>query len=427
MPPHDILSCHSTLENTRPNIVRLYKERLNLLLDVTQTINEKHSVDDLMQEFETLLREELGVERVIVYTRGEGKWNQILACGVTQQQADAIDPERDLKGITKIENLALTERERLLIFDAVIPLYHEFKLMGYVLVGDKGEGDGISPTLRNLKYIQILANLIIVFIENKKMQVSLLKQESLKHEFEIATEIQRSLVPKDSEMLRTSFLSVRSLYKPHHAVGGDYYDVLPLSPYSVGFCIADVSGKGMGAALLMSNFQAIVRSLFTANISMSRLVKELNERLNYNSKNDKFITAFLGRYNKITGRLTYVNAGHLSPLLCVPGSEEIRELDTGSIALGMLDEMPVIEESSIRIRKGTKLVAFTDGLVEVDEGNHVRNSFLELKEIMKSSEHIDEAMKRIDDMAERDKLNGFAFDDISVLGLEFMRNGSLIF
>ncbi len=416
------------MDSSRPNRASLYKERLNLLLDVTQTINERHSVDELMQEFETLLREELGVGRVIVFTRGEdAKWNLILSCGVTQQQVDSIDPERDLLGITKIENLALSERERLLVFDAVIPLYHEFKLMGYVLVGDQELGDGLSPTLRNLKFIQILANLIIVFIENKKMQTRLLKQESLKHEFEIASQIQQSLVPKDSEMLRTSYLTVRSLYKPHHAVGGDYYDVLSLSPYSVGFCIADVSGKGMGAALLMSNFQAIVRSLFTANISMSRLVKELNERLNLNSKNDKFITAFLGRYNKITGRLTYVNAGHLSPLLCVPGSEEIRELDKGSIALGMLDEMPTIEEESIRIRKGTKLVAFTDGLVEVDEGNRVRNSFLELKNIMQTSEHIDEAMKRIDDMAERDKLNGFAFDDISVIGLEFNRNGSLIF
>ncbi len=416
------------LDNSRPNIVRLYKERLNLLLDVTQTINQKHSVEELMQEFETLLREELGVGRVIVYTRGEDNtWNQILACGVTQQQADSIDPETDLVGITKIENLALSEREKLLIFDAVIPLYHEFKLMGYVLVGDQELGDGVSPTLRNIKYIQILANLIIVFIENKKMQVRLLKQESLKHEFEIASQIQQSLVPKDSEMLSTSFLTVRSLYKPHHAVGGDYYDVLPLSPYSVGFCIADVSGKGMGAALLMSNFQAIVRSLFTANIPMSRLVKELNERLNYNSKNDKFITAFLGRYNKITGRLTYVNAGHLSPLLCAPGTDELRELETGSIALGMLDEMPTIEEESVRIRKGTKFVAFTDGLVEVDEGSRVRNSFQELKNIMKTTINIDEAMKRIDEMAERDKLNGFAFDDISVLGLEFNRNGSLFF
>lgn len=413
----------NTISNTR-----LYKERLNLLLDVTQIINEKHSVDELMDEFETLLREELGVGRVVVFTLGEDdKWNHILTCGVSQQQVNSIDPERDLLGITKIENLALSDREPLLIFDAVIPLYHEFKLMGYVLVGDQELGDGVSPTLRNLKFIQILSNIIIVCIENKKMQTRLLKQESLKHEFEIASEIQQSLVPKDSEMLRTSYLTVRSLYKPHHAVGGDYYDVLSLSPYSVGFCIADVSGKGMGAALLMSNFQAIVRSLFTANISMSRLVKELNERLNLNSKNDKFITAFLGRYNKITGRLTYVNAGHLAPLLCAPGTNEIRELETGSIALGMLDEMPTIEEESIRIKKGTKLVAFTDGLVEVDEGNRVRNSFENLKKIMRSCEHIDEAMKNIDDMAERDRLNGFAFDDISVLGLEFNRNGSFIF
>ncbi|MCF0189942.1 MAG: SpoIIE family protein phosphatase [Marinilabiliaceae bacterium] len=409
----------------RPNIVRLYKERLNLLLDVAQTINENHSIDELMQEFETLLREELAVGRVIVFTRGEDKWNRILACGVSQEQVDAIIPDRDLIAFSKIENLALCEHECLQIFDAVIPLYYNFKLMGYVLIGDQELGDGISPTLRNLKYIQILANLIIVFIENKKMQMRLLREESQRHELEIASQIQMSLVPKDSEMITTSYLKVRSLYKPLHAVGGDYYDVMKLSPYSVGFCIADVSGKGMGAALLMSNFQAIVRSLFTANIPMCRLVKELNARLNQNSKNDKFITMFIGRYNKITGRLTYVNAGHWPPLLCPPkGGKEIIELDKGCIAIGLLDEIPEIEEASVKVRKGAKLLAFTDGLVEVDEGIRIRNSFQELKDIMLSTDDIDDVMKHVDDMADRDKLNGYAFDDISVLGLEFKRNAT---
>ncbi|MBP5364691.1 MAG: SpoIIE family protein phosphatase [Bacteroidales bacterium] len=413
------------MDESKHNIVRLYKEKLNVLLDVAQTINEDNSIEALMSEFETLIREELGVSKCLIFTLSHGKWQNILACGVSGHQKRAIDVERDLCSITSIRNITMDRMENLDGFDAVIPLYHKFKIIGYVVVGDDDNEDGISPTIRNLKFIQILANLIIVFIENKKMQQELLRQESIKRELELASRIQAGLVPSDNELLKTSHTDVRSIYYPHAEVGGDYYDVIRLSPYSIGFCIADVSGKGIGASLLMSNFQAMVRALFTHRISLKKLVSELNKRVSQNTKNDKFITMFLARYNMVTGRLSYVNAGHLPPIVYNRERDQMIELERGCIGIGMLEEIPGLEVGHIRIHKGTRIIAFTDGLVEIDEGTRIRSSVERLKYFLRSTDNIADTMDKIKTMVHHYRDEGFIFDDVSVLGLEFVKKSLL--
>lgn len=415
-----------TMEDVRTgNIVRLYKEKLNVLLDVAQTINENHSVEDLMQEFETLMREELGVSKILVYTLDEGRWNTILSCGVMREQENNIDVETDLIHIKKITSLGFEENSHLDGFDAVLPLYHNYKLTGYVLVGDNGTEDGISPTIRNLKFIQILSNLIIVFIQNKKMQQKLIHQETIKKELEIAQGVQQNLVPSNQEIIPSSYVNIKSLYYPHLEVGGDYYDVIRLSRHSIGFCIADVSGKGIGAAILMSNFQAMVRALFNSHVSLKKLTAELNKRVSQNTTYDKFITLFIGRYNTITGKLSYINAGHLPPIVWNEKKKEMIELERGCIGLGMLDTIPGLEVGTVKISKGSKLIAFTDGLVEIDEGNRVQSSFDQLKKILRETSSIDETMEQIKNMVTQNKDEGLIFDDVSVLGIEFIKKSFL--
>lgn len=407
------------------NVVRLYKEKINLLLDVTQTINEDSTVEELMQEFEILLKEDLQVGKILVYTLADDTWKCILQSNVTEAQKEAIDIERDLKKITAIQSLGMDETSSIRGFDAVIPLRHKYHIMGYVLVGDSILGDGISPTLRNLKFIQVLSNLIIVAIENKKMQAKLLKQESLKQELAMASRIQSGLIPPDGMLLQTGHTRARSYYHPHFQVGGDYFDIMQLSPRTVGFCMADVSGKGVAAALLMSNFQAMVRVLFTATKSLKDLVLELNRRVCQNTKGEKFITLFIGRYNSLTGHLTYVNAGHLPPLLNRRG--HVTELQSGSIGLGMLDELPGIDSGEVRIHKGDLLVTYTDGLVEIEEADGIGSNAEKLMAIMKKNMGIDQTMDEICELAEDTISKGKSFDDTSVMAIEFTKDRVLPF
>ena len=122
------------ITQTKKRRVRLYKERLNLILDLTQTINEDHSIDDLLSEFEILLREELDVGKTIVFTLSNDKWRNILSSGVTEEEAEKIDVKRDLLCYQQIENITLSPPENLKGFDAIIPLHHRFKSIGYVLI-----------------------------------------------------------------------------------------------------------------------------------------------------------------------------------------------------------------------------------------------------------------------------------------------------
>lgn len=402
------------------NVVRLYKEKLNMLLDVAQTVNEDSSVADLMQEFESLLRDELMVNKILVFTLDEAKkWQCILQCNVSNEQRDAIDIERDLQGLSQISILAMADNPALEGFDAAIPLRHKYNVMGYVLVGDGEQGDGVSPTIRNLKFIQILANLIIVFIENKKMQQTLLRQEGLKQELALASRIQAGLIPPEGTLLQTGHTRAKSYYHPHDQVGGDYFDVMQLSPHIVGFCMADVSGKGVAAALLMSNFQAMMRTLLTAHCNLRNLVQDLNRRVCQNTKGEKFITLFVGRYNCLTGHLHYVNAGHLPPMW--RHGDNVTYLEDGCIGLGMLDDLMGVEVGCAKMSKGDLIVTYTDGLIEVDEVTHVGSNEDKVIEILKKGESIDQTMAEIGKLADDTFNAGRVFDDTSVLTVEITK------
>lgn len=400
---------------------RLYKERLNLLLDVVQTVNEDSDIEQLLTQFEYLLKYELHVGRIVAYTRTGERWDCLLHTNLSDHELAAINVERDLVPFQQIEVLAMQPVPQLASFDAIIPLFHKKKLQGYLLVGDSELGDGVSPTLRNLKFIQILANIILVFVENKKLQGRLLKQEALRRELEVASEIQAGLVPPEGQLLQTDHTCAMSYYRPHDQVGGDYFDVLQLNGHQVGFCMADVSGKGIAAAMLMSNFQAMVRTLFNATSDLGKLVRRLNERVCQNTAGGKFITLFLGRYNTLTGRLTYVNAGHLPPLLYRKSRNKVERLMAGCIGLGMLEEMPGIDIGHTQMTVGDLLVSYTDGLVEVEHGDGVGSNEQRLEGIVAAGGGIFKTMKAIEDMADETIKNGGSFDDTSVLAVEVTR------
>ena len=400
--------------------LRLYKDRLNILLDLAQTINEDHSVEDLLSEFEILLREELEVGKILVFTNSEGEWKNLLISGVSAQEVEKVDVERDLLQYKSIENITLAPPEPLQGFDAVIPLFHRYRAIGYVLIGDvEEEHHGISPTIKHLKLIQIISNLIIVFIENKRMQQTILEQEALKKEMEVASRIQTQLIPGPDDLPKHKNLSLHSFYHPHWGVGGDYYDIFSLSRTSIGFCVADVSGKGIAAALLMSNFQAVIRTLFTSGIDLRKLVHQLNERVNSSANNEKFITMFIGKYNLRTRRLTYVNAGHLPPLLFDPKKLHLSTLDKGCIGLGMLDLIPSIETGKVLIPKNAKLMAFTDGLIELERENEVHSGLTSIEKIITNGHNMEKNMDEVKQLVAKYIESGAIFDDISLVGMEF--------
>jgi sigma-B regulation protein RsbU (phosphoserine phosphatase) len=291
--------------------------------------------------------------------------------------------------------------------------------LAYVLIGDiDEEGEGVSPTIKHLNFIHTLSNIIMVATENIRLFDESLQQESIKKEFELASKMQNMLIPENSILPKNKYIYVTAYYHPHFSVGGDYYDVLELGKNEIGFCIADVSGKGMSAAILMSNFQANLRALFTYEISLFALVEKLNVRVNHNAKGEKFITLFIGRYNFRTRELEYINAGHNPPVLYETKSKKIEYLTYGCVGMGMMDELPNVNKGLIHIKEHSKLLCYTDGLVELAQHKHIEYDTQEIEHCISNDSGIAENIQWLIEKQKINNNNTQFFDDISILGIE---------
>ncbi|MBP5473682.1 MAG: serine/threonine-protein phosphatase, partial [Bacteroidales bacterium] len=280
------------------------------------------------------------------------------------------------------------------------------------------EGDGMSPVLKHIHYIQTLSSIITVAIENMRLQAESLQQEIFKKELELAAHMQQMLIPDRSQMPKNQYVHAYGYYHPHFDVGGDYYDCLSLSGTKTGFCIADISGKGISAALLMSNFQANFRALFTTDINFDVLVRKLNSIVVTNASGEKFITTFIARYDHESKVLEYVNAAHNPPVLYDLVTGEITHLNSTCVGIGMLDFIPSVRSQSVVIKNPSKLVCYTDGLSELKYPN---GEFIGTTEIIKHiSNHLsieENINSLISDLGLPDS-NPTVFDDVSIIAAE---------
>ena len=269
-----------------------------------------------------------------------------------------------------------------------------------------------------MNFIQTLSNIIIVAIENIRLFKESLRQEALRKELELASKMQNMLIPDQSTLPKNKKIHISTFYHPHSEVGGDYYDYLELGKDEIGFCISDVSGKGMSAALLMSNFQANLRALFTHEISLAALVEKLNERVMHAANGEKFITLFIGKFNFKTRELEYINAGHNHPILYQKNKKSIIHLNKGCVGIGMLDEIPMIRKGSITIEEYTKILCYTDGLIELLDGKGITNETAEIEECITNSKGIEDNINEIIKKQGIIEKSAAIFDDISILGIE---------
>ncbi|MBI5219862.1 MAG: PP2C family protein-serine/threonine phosphatase [Bacteroidia bacterium] len=394
--------------------------KLDVLLVISQAINENLPTEELFYKFENLLRNDLNIGKVLVFSYNNEKWECALASGYSVDTATTERLEKDLARYTEIANIISINHPVLCVFDVIIPVFHKNKVLAYVLIGDiEEEREGVSPTIKHLHFVQTLANLIIVAIENKRLHQDNLRQEAMRKELELASKMQAMLIPSSESLPDNNKLFVSAYYLPYSGVGGDYYDVVKLTDDEYGFCIADVSGKGISAAILMSNFQANLRALFTSRASLKLIVTRLNWLVMNNAHGEKFITLFIAKYNSITRTLEYINAGHNQPALFRAETKTIEYLSLGCIGVGMFNNIPAIIEGAVTTGKDDKLICYTDGLVETENEKQEEFGTENMERCILNGKRVD---KIIHDMiSELDKFKGSNVyaDDISILGIEF--------
>ncbi len=401
------------------NRLKLSTFKLNSLLAITKAINANLSTDELLNRYEKMLRNDLNIGKILIF-KYDKEWEVILRAGCEEDIAEQIDVERDLLPNTEITFITSSPNANLRSFDNIIPVINNNVPIAFVLIGDiDEESEGVSPTIKHLHFIQTLSNIIMVAIENIRLYNESLRQEALKKELELASKMQSMLIPDEEMLPRNDRIFVSTFYHPHMDVGGDYYDFIRLNENEVGFCIADVSGKGISAALLMSNFQANLRALFMTAPNLPQMLEKLNERVMASAKGEKFITLFIARYNYQTQQLSYINAGHNPPFLYRKESDELLPLKDGCVGMGMLDEIPVIKTGEVKITEPTKLFCYTDGLVELVGDDGVSMDTSDIRKSITNNQRIDENIHQIISEQKILEDNQAIFDDISIIGMEF--------
>lgn len=201
---------------------------------------------------------------------------------------------------------------------------------------------------------------------------------------------------------------------PVHGIGGDYFDVLQLGSENFAFCIADVAGKGIAAALLMSNLQATVRNLAAQHLQPAELTERVNRFIRNNTAPDRFITFFYAAFNTASRELVYTNAGHNAPMR-ITRSGAIARLGCGGQAMGISSKQ-AYEQEALELSGGDRLILFTDGITEAADSRDAEEFGEErLLEILRESRALNAAEIQSSVLARVAKFTGDKFQDDATL------------
>jgi sigma-B regulation protein RsbU (phosphoserine phosphatase) len=236
-------------------------------------------------------------------------------------------------------------------------------------------------------------------------------------ELDFALEVQQTLFPKQFPTDRG--LEFSAVCVPARGIGGDYYDVLQRPGGRVAFAIADISGKGISAAILMSNVHAVLRTLYDAGHPAGELCSQLNRQLHRVTEGSQFATAFFAEWNERDRCLTYVNAGHPAPVLLGSRSGEV--LQAGGPPLGIFPGT-IFEEGRLVLEPSDMLVLYSDGITEAGESSEREFGEARLEAAVKQHKEkpLDEIRQQVL-KAVRDWSGDEAEDDMTLLLIRVAR------
>lgn len=253
--------------------------------------------------------------------------------------------------------LAVALRERRI--EMLLPLKDAQHLIGFLALTAKAAGYRYSPEDFNL--LGVLSNQMVTALTNARLYADSLEKIRLEEEISMARQIQLDLLPACPPTMSNAAICADST--PSRTVGGDFYDFIPVvGTERIGLVIADASGKGMPAALLIAQIQAIIHSEVNNGNPIPAMMKNMNHQIYRSTSAEKYVTLFYGEFDQVTNRFQYANAGHNHPIL-VRSNGSVELLDKGGPVIGALPGMEY-ESDSVQLNENDLLFLFTDGLSE---------------------------------------------------------------
>jgi serine phosphatase RsbU (regulator of sigma subunit) len=281
-----------------------------------------------------------------------------------------------------------------------VPLRTRTEILGVLLLGKRPHRASFSTQEKQV--LRAGADQFALMIENARLTDRVVEQETLRRDIALASDVQRRLLPDAPPRAERADFAAISI--PARRIGGDYYDFVELRDREIGIALADVSGKGVAAALIMSVVQASLRIIASeGDVSPPRLVARMNEFVYRSTPASKYATFFYAQLDEQRRQLRYVNAGHNAPYLLRAGqpsanaaSREIEQLSVGGTVVGMFPEMGY-EEATVELFPGDVLLAFTDGVPEAHNPESEEFGEDRLQQLLRESAHLpaDEIRARI--------------------------------
>ena len=243
-----------------------------------------------------------------------------------------------------------------------VPISVPDRRLGVLVVADKESRDGrvLDFTATDARLLSLFANQAAAAIQTARLHRDAIEKERIERDLELAATIQRQILPRDLPVVPGLEIAARN--RPTRQVGGDYFDLFPLSGGRLAFLVADVSGKGVAAALLVSTVHAAVHLQIDDAKTVADLVARIDRHLQRYAATRKFLTAFFGLLEPDNGTLRYVSAGH-NPALLKRASGEIEQLKATGVPLGMFPHSSWKEET-VTLERGDLLCVYTDGVSE---------------------------------------------------------------
>lgn len=345
--------------STTERLLAVKQQQIDSLLEITRAVNNNMPITALSRIYENILHAQLGVNKLALFIRDKDNMWMCITPGELPGAILSYDIDNKFKHLQYTTPVAALNDPVLSDFEFVLPVMHKKEPIGFVLVG-AFNNDHSDTKEEKIKFIQTITNVIVVANENKKLFKRQIDQMVMQKELKLAADMQNMLVP--SQLPNNEFIEASAFYKPHTNIGGDYYDFIQINEHEIAFCISDISGKGIPAAILMANFQANMRILLTRRYTLPQFIDVLNSKVIEITKAEKFITLFIATYNYKTRKLSYVNAGHNPSILFLNG--EVQLLDQGCTILGMFDSLPYINFGELIVEPGSIILNYTDGLSE---------------------------------------------------------------
>lgn len=362
---------------------RVDSTKIKLLLDTMAEVISSMDPDELLVSIVDRCIRLVGAERGILFLR-DSDGNPAIKVA---RDGEGRDLEGEIQFSTKIISDVFTEGKPVLLkigatehvdlsqsivdlkLRAVmcVTLSVKSEIIGVIYVDSRATSREFQRS--DLKFLDALANAMAITIENSRLVADYVQSERLKESLEIARRIQSDLLPKDPE--NVPGFDIAGRLQPLEMTAGDYYDFIRIDGDRLGIVVADVTGHGIGPAILMSSVRSLTRALIYKDLSIDEALHFLNNQLEQDTDEGFFVSFFIGILDSKARTLTYGNAGHCPPLLLRASTGEFEELKRTGMALGIMAHAPYGLPVEIELEAGDLLALFTDGIEEAQRGEEL--------------------------------------------------------